>query len=991
MWHKVSPTEPLMPTVTRDRSTRDSRSLPEAWRVEVFRRADLDDPDGARILRELAELGLNSIRTARLGRGFLLSRELDSSDVERVAKHLLADAVLDEARITAPASPPKSRGKHRVLVMRKPGVMDPIAHTLERAIERARLVDRSKLARVRALTFVAWELDGDVAEDELQLVARRLLANEVIEEIFVEREDLHFTLPDSQHSRASVAVPLIRASDAELAQISKRGALSLSTLEMRAVRDHFAALGREPSDCELETIAQTWSEHCKHKTFAGRVEFDGEVIDNLFKRTIQKATFELAKPWCISVFKDNAGIVAFEGEWDVCFKVETHNHPSAIDPFGGAGTGIGGVIRDVLGVGLGAKPIANTDCFFVGPLDLPNERLPKGCMHPRRILRGVVSGVRHYGNCMGIPTVNGGVWTDPKYVGNPLVYAGTVGLIPRWAATKEVHPGDAIVVVGGRTGRDGIHGATFSSIELDESSSEVSSAAVQIGDPITEKRVLDGLLRARDRRLYRALTDCGAGGLSSAVGEMGAECGARVHLDRVPLKYPGLSPAEIWISEAQERMVLAVPPEHVAEVRAIFAAEGVDATEIGVFTDTMRLELLHSGAKVCDLDLHFLHEGTPRPLRKATAPKVSTNEPGVPGVANPNALLLELLAMPNIASKEWIVRQYDHEVQGASVIKSLVGVHANGPGDGAVLQPLAKSKSGIAIACGANPNYGKLDAWAMASAAIDEALRNVVAVGGDPERTAILDNFSWGNCEKPEQLGALVQAARACYATAIAFGTPFISGKDSLNNEFRVGDEVIAIPPTLLISALAHVPDVSNAQTMDLKSAGNRVYAIGMTHGELGGSHYFAALKLEGGRVPRPDLALAPKHLVKLHAALKQGLARAVHDLSEGGLAVAAAEMAFAGGLGLELELAKLPCAELAANHDANATRLFSESCTRFLVEVEERNAASFEKLFAGLDCAAVGRVTKEPRLVIRGVRGQSIVDLELAKLEHAHQGNFQG
>jgi phosphoribosylformylglycinamidine synthase len=765
----------------------------------------------------------------------------------------------------------------------------------------------------------------------------------------------------------------------------------LTLVEMQAVRDHYRAAQRDPTDAELETIAQTWSEHCKHKTFAGVIDYDGERIDNLLKCTIKAATLELAKPWCVSVFHDNAGVIEFEPGWHVCFKVETHNHPSAIDPYGGAGTGVGGVIRDILGVGLGAKPIANTDAFFVGPLDLPQSELPKGCMHPRRILRGVVAGVRDYGNRMGIPTVNGGVWVDPRYVGNPLVYCGTVGLMPADCATKSVEPGDIIVVAGGRTGRDGIHGATFSSVELHDESTVVSSSAVQIGNAITEKRVLDALLRARDRKLFRAVTDCGAGGLSSAVGEMGAECGARVHLERVPLKYPGLSAAEIWISEAQERMVFAVPPEKLAELLAVFAAEDCEAVAIGQFTSTGRLELFHGVESVADLDLDFLHDGTPKWVRLATRPVVSSDDPACPPCSDANAMLLQLLASPNVASKEWIVRQYDHEVQAMGVVKPLCGEREDGPSDAAVLQPLPHSRRGIALSNGANPRYGLLDPWAMASAAIDEALRNAVAVGGDPERTAILDNFSWGNCARPEQLGALVEASRACYATAIAFGTPFISGKDSLNNEFRSGDETIAIPPTLYVSALAALPDVGGAVTMDLKRAGNPVYVVGMTHAELGGSHYFGLRGIEGGRVPRPDLALAPRTLRALHAAMRAGEVRACHDLSEGGLAVAAAESAFAGELGLELDLERVPRGGWDERHDADAVRLFSESCTRFLVEVDAECAASFEARFVDLDCACTGRVASHGRLVIRGSRGQAVVDQPLSALRAAHQGGFGG
>jgi phosphoribosylformylglycinamidine synthase len=592
---------------------------------------------------------------------------------------------------------------------------------------------------------------------------------------------------------------------------------------------------------------------------------------------------------------------------------------------------------------------------------------------------------------MGIPTVNGGVWFHPAYVGNPLVYAGTVGLMPHSATTKSVEPGDLIVLVGGRTGRDGIHGATFSSLELDEHSETASSTAVQIGDAIAEKRVLDALLEARDRGLYRAITDCGAGGLSSAVGEMGAECGAEVDLERVPLKYPGLAPEEIWISEAQERMVLAVPPDKLAACIAAFEAEDAEISCIGRFTSDARLTIRWKGERMADLDMRFLHEGTPRPVRKATYTPPRATDPGCPASRDHARTLLDLLAAPDIASKEWIVRQYDHEVQGMSVLKPFVGARMDGPGDAAVLKPLATSAKGIAIACGASPRYGLLDPAAMAEAVIDEALRNAVAVGGDPDRTAILDNFSWGNCANPELLGALVLAARACRRAALAYGTPFISGKDSLNNEYRAGERTISIPPTLLVSALSIVPDVARSVSMDVKRAGSRVYIVGETKAELGGSHYLEHVGVVGGRVPRPDLALAPRIFRAMHAAIGDGLVLACHDLSEGGLAVAAAEMAFAGDLGLELSLERMPTETWSASHDPDSTRLYSQSCSRFLVEVAEGSATEFEKRLAPFPSAPIGKVTSSRKLSIRGARGQALIALDIEDLRRAHRGNLQG
>ena len=964
-----------------------SPAPPQAGRVEVFRRPTVDDPEGTHALAAAQALGLSSISDLRLGRGYLLPPEFDETQVLRTVRELLADPVLDVARITAPGEMPAREGAAFVLVARKPGVTDPVSQTLERALHTAGIAPVTE-EDLLVTTFQAWEMQTRPAEEHLSQLSKRVLANVVIDAVSIDDETLYYGRPAEAEGHGVVDVPLLKLDEAALVQLSNEGLLSLDAAEMLTIQEHFADQGREPTSCELETLAQTWSEHCQHKTFRGLIEMDGEVIDNLLKSTIAKATYELDKPWCISVFHDNAGIVEFDhvdGEtWDLSMKVETHNHPSAIDPYGGAGTGIGGVVRDILGVGMGAKPIANLDAFFVGPPDLAPDQVPRGSMHPSRILRGVVAGVRDYGNRMGIPTVAGGVWFHEGYTANPLVYAGTVGLMPRWAATKEVRPGDVIVTVGGRTGRDGIHGATFSSVELHEDSETQSAGAVQIGDPITEKKVLDGLLAARDARLFRGLTDCGAGGLSSAVGEMGAECGAEVDLDLVPLKYPGLSPEEIWISEAQERMVLSVPPEDLKACIKIFDAEGATATAIGHFTDTGRLVLRYGGVVHADINMNFLHEGNPRQTRKATwsAPDLPT--PAVPVLDDPGATLLELLKRPTLANKEWIIRQFDHEVQGQRVIGPTSGVRNDGPSDGVVLHPVPGSKKGAAIGLGANARYGRLDPRAMAETCIDEALRNVVAAGGDPTHTSLLDNFSWGNCNKPDRLGSLVHAAKGCYASAMALGTPFISGKDSLNNEYRVGDETIAIPPTLLISALSIVPDVTKAVTMDLKKAGNILMLVGETKNQLGGSELHALLGMDGGEVPRPDLRTSPDLFACLHAAMQASLVRTCHDLSEGGLGVALAESAMAGDLGATIQLSYAK--------DLNRTSaLFSESTTRFLVEVAPHQVAPFQEALGSHPVTRLGEVQAASRLQISDMNGDSLVDLSIDSIRDAFNGSFQG
>ncbi|MBD3184678.1 phosphoribosylformylglycinamidine synthase subunit PurL [Candidatus Poribacteria bacterium] len=791
-------------------------------------------------------------------------------------------------------------------------------------------------------------------------------------------------------------VNILDADYAQLQKISNDGLLSLNLAEMQTIKKYFADIGRNPTDVELETLAQTWSEHCVHKTFKGLVEYKEynrqeeriEIIDNLLKTYLMKATQEIDKDWCLSVFADNAGVIVFDDDYGIAFKVETHNHPSAIEPYGGSETGIGGVIRDTLGVGLGAKPILNTDVFCFGPHDLPYEKLPKGTLHPRRVFKGVVAGVRDYGNRMGIPTANGAILFDKRYVGNPLVYCGNVGLIPRDKVKKRVKPGDLIVMIGGRVGRDGIHGATFASIELAEDSEETSSGAVQIGNAITEKRMVDTLLQARDRNLYDAITDCGAGGLSSAVGEMGEKTGAKVHLERVPLKYAGLAPWEIWLSEAQERMVLSVPSEKIDDLLEVFENEDVEATIIGEFTDNKRLHILYDGVTVADMKMEFVHDGLPNITKKAVWHKSQYKEPDFDDPDDLTKYLKDILASPNVASKEWVIRQYDHEVQGGSVLKPLQGVENDGPGDACITRPLLHSKRGVVISNGINPKYGDIDTYHMAASAIDEALRNAVAVGGRLEHTAILDNFSWGNPDKPDRMADLVRAIKACYDTAVAYETPFISGKDSLYNEFSNSStgETISIPPTLLISAISVIPDISKAISMDAKTPGDAIYIIGKTYNEMGGSHYYHVRGYIGNSVPVVRPKRGKDTMTRLSDAISLGLVKACHDCSEGGIGVATAEMAFAGGYGMKLNLSHVP-----VSHDftRNDIILFSESNSRFIVEISPEKCGEFEKSMQGTVFAHIGQVTDNKKFEIHNGEDM-VISSNIESLKEVWQKTFK-
>ncbi|MBT6153182.1 MAG: phosphoribosylformylglycinamidine synthase subunit PurL [Planctomycetaceae bacterium] len=991
------------------------------WEVEIRPKENLVDREATRILAESRALGADSLQSVQTARSFLIETDAGQADIERAADGLLADLVVENYSIheltAESASKSETNGSRLINVLLQPGVTDNVANSARVALQEL------GISTDAVATCRKYWVNSDTTADDVDRVANKALANDAIEQILYGPLALDSIALGNDYDFDLLTVAIRTMDDGELTVLSRDGQLYLNLTEMQTIKQHFVELDRDPTDAELETVAQTWSEHCSHKTLAGRIRYrDGEQersFENMLKETIFEATMEIRRrlgddDWCISVFKDNAGIVKFNDEQAVCIKVETHNHPSALEPYGGANTGIGGVIRDPLGTGLGARPVCNTDVFCFAPPETPYDSLPPGTLHPKVVAKAVVAGVRDYGNRMGIPTVNGAVYFDERYLGNPLVYCGNVAMIPVDKCEKNQQPGDLIVAIGGRTGRDGIHGATFSSSELTEESETLSGGAVQIGNAITEKMVADVLLAARDRGLYSSITDCGAGGFSSAVGEMGEEMGAEVWLDRCPLKYSGLSYTEIWISEAQERMVLAVPPANWDELHALCEAEGVEATIIGEFQQTGRLVLKYGDSKVADLSMQFLHDGRPPVIREAiyepvpatplSAASGGSKPPGTsessPASSNQPVHtggsprfdddIKRILASLNVCSKEWIIRQYDHEVQSGSVVKPLVGVQNDGPSDAAVIRPELNSTRGLAVACGMNPRYGDFDPYWMAASAIDEAVRNCVAVGADPDQIAILDNFCWGNTDRPEVLGSLVRASLACYDVAVAFGTPFVSGKDSLNNEFSYDDadgqrQTVAIPPSLLITALGQLDDVARAVTMDLKEPGNAVYLVGTTHDEMGGSHYALVNDLEGGEVPRVDLDAAPAVFRAVHSWINRGLIRSCHDLSEGGLAIAAAEMAFAGGLGLELDLG------VATQNPDDIALLFSESNTRFLVEVVAEKQADFEASLPSTDdgqfpVTKLGTVTENGQLQIIGTTGETIVDADINELKAVWQ-----
>ncbi len=985
-------------------------SVTAVHRIEVRAKPNMPDPIGEQAMHDARSRGLDPLPTHIDGAMvYLIAGSLDDARIQRIADELLTDPVTQYAVVGVSPQPDAST----VEVHPLPGVMDPDAAPIALAVDAMLGID------VQVTTGRRYDMQGIDQRHAVEL-AERCLANRVIQQITT--EPYHpTTLPAGEpHELRVIDVPIRDMTEQELLTFSREAHLFLSLGEMRAIQDEYKRLGREPREIELETLAQTWSEHCVHKTLKSKVTYrdssdamlpnldarpghtynaDGSIhIDNLLKSTVAAATHELMHDgvdWCLSVFVDNAGVVAFDDEHAVCFKVETHNHPSAIEPYGGAATGIGGCIRDIIGTGLAAKPIANTDVFCVAHPTSFHDDLPAGCLHPRRILTQVVAGVRDYGNRMGIPTVNGAVWFDDRYVGNPLVYCGCVGVMPRNMVTGDPQCGDHIIALGGRTGRDGIHGATFSSAELTDTHADEFSHAVQIGNPVEEKKVLDAILDARDHQagcLYRAITDCGAGGFSSAVGEMGEKLGATVQLDRAPLKYDGLTATEIWISEAQERMVLAVPAENIQSLAALCATHNVEMCDLGTFgTDSRELILRYNDTEVGRLSMDFMHNGVPDTTREAVwdpAEHVSFSPAGRGSKSSERPAtsdaLLQLLAHPNIASKHWIIRQYDHEVQGATMVKPLVGAQGIGPSDAAVMTPVAGSTRGIAIANGLATNLAS-DPYVMTLAAIDECVRNLVCVGADPDRIAILDNFCWPGCDDPHVMGGLVRAAEACYDGAKAYRTPFISGKDSLNNQFTTeSGETIRIPPTMLISGMGIVHDVTQCVTMDAKRAGNLLALLGPTQPWLCGSHYQS---LFGGGEddpirPHVDLDFGPKAARCVHALIRAGLAKSAHDGSDGGLLVGAAEMCIAGGLGVDL--AGL-AAYITANPDLNIARAcFGECASAYFLEIAESDIADVERIIRdcglGADAfAPIGTFIAEPRM-----RAGDLLDVSVDELRTA-------
>ncbi|MCE8424656.1 MAG: phosphoribosylformylglycinamidine synthase subunit PurL [Candidatus Methanoperedens sp.] len=948
-------------------------------RIEVGFKNGMRDAHGQSIRNRITEdlhINVGTVRTIEV---YTFDADLSQEEVSLLGSELFADPIIQ----VFSDKPLANDFSWLIEVGYKPGVTDNAGTTAKKASEEILKYTLNGVYFSRQ-----YLIKENINKEDAEKIAGGMLANGLIERW----EIININNWDREKG-VQMPLPVVRGKhdpgvskinldigDQELKELSKLRLLALNIDEMRTIRTHFSMPDvkkeREnyglssPTDVEIEVLAQTWSEHCKHKIFNSHIKYSDEngsqSINSLFDTFIRRSTREINKPWLISVFTDNAGVIKFNNDYNLVMKVETHNTPSALDPYGGAITGIVGVNRDPMGTGMGARLIFNTDVFcFASPFY--DKELPPRLLHPKRIFEGVRRGVEHGGNKSGIPTVNGCIVFDERYLGKPLVYCGTGGIMPsiingKPSHLKEIRSGHLIVMTGGRIGKDGIHGATFSSLQLDEDS---PVTAVQIGDPITQKKMLDFLIEARDLGLYDSITDNGAGGLSSSVGEMAQLTGGcLIELEKCPLKYPGLDPWEILLSESQERMTLAVSPEKADEFLALAGKRDVEASVIGTFTDSGKFHAKYNGRTVAYLDMDFMHRGVPQ-MRLNARWAIQKFEEPVPGEVDLTGTLKTLLSRLNICSKEYVIRQYDHEVQAGSVVKPLT---RDGPSDAAVIRPLLDSMEGVVVANGICPRYGDIDTYHMTACAIDEAVRNHIAVGGSFDHLAGLDNFCWCDPVKSEKtpdgefkLGQLVRANMALYDYTKAYGVPCISGKDSMKNDYQIGGRKISIPPTVLFSTIGKIDDVRKAVTMDAKKSDDRVYVLGITKDELGGSEYFASLGYVGNKVPRVKALSAKRMYASLDKAIRSGSVASCHDCSDGGLGVALAESAFSGDLGMTIHLTEVPV----ENVSLADTILFSESQSRFVVTVAPEKVRNFEYIMKGNVFADVGVVTAHQNFTI--------------------------
>ncbi len=995
-----------------------AKSLAHVWRIEV-RSTVLDMR--AQVRKHLLEKLFPQIDSIEIFDVYTCTGDLTTVQIQQIAE-ILANPVTHTYSISTLTdknmvqSAPFSWAFETGFL---PGVTDNIGNTVkEMAADLLKLTDIENLhVYTSQVTLISGIIDLPVTSQILLKLHNPLIQRAHVKSYdqYISETGMDFVVPEVKLTEnTDVSEINLHISDSELEQLGKRGItnadgtrrgpLALDLVYLKTIRQYFDKHGRTPTDIELESLAQTWSEHCKHTIFADPID---DKPDGLFNSYIKKATEEIrlqkgADDFCVSVFTDNSGAIVFDDNYIVTDKVETHNSPSALDPFGGSITGIVGVNRDAIGFGLGAKPIINRYGFCFAPPDdhtqlYRDAQKIQPLLTSGQIIEGIIAGVNSGGNCSGIPTTQGFMYFEKRYRGKPLVFVGTVGLQPRSKSTnlieKKARPGDFIVMAGGRVGLDGIHGATFSSEALTSGS---PATAVQIGDPITQKKLSDVLVKeARDQGLYHSITDNGAGGLSCSVAEMARESGGcEVDLEKVILKYPGLSPWQIWISESQERMTLAVPAEKWPVLQELLISRGVEACVIGTFTDSGHCVVKNHGKVVMDIAMEFLHHGLPKRQLHTNYPATAQSEPQIPDQKDLTDTFLALINRLNIGSIESVSMQYDHEVQGGSVIKPLVGKGRINT-DATVVRPVLDSAKGVVLSHGLYPSYSDIDTYAMAAASIDTAVRNAVVAGAKLSKIALLDNFCWCSSTDPERLGQLKRAVEACYDISVVYGTPFISGKDSMFNDFKgydaQGNPVkISIPPTLLISAISIIDDVVETVTPDFKIPGDYIYILGETYDELGASEYYswwnetAGSKDLGMHVPKVNPQINTRIYTMYYQCVKRGLISSAQSLHRGGLAAALAKSGIAGQYGADISLSKLP-----GSVGRSDGVLFSESQGRILVAIAPQNQTEFEEMIKDIPFGLLGRVREDAQIHIFDQKNKQIVDTSVKAATRVYKANF--
>jgi len=922
------------------------------------------DPKGKALLAEIKRtLNIHPIKKIQTAKVYRLEN-IKKEDLKNFAQTALFEEIDQTVTYNKPIFP---KSAEVVEVAYKPGVMNPEVASILKVAEDLKI-------KIEACDS-SWEYAffGPVTKSQISQIVKRLLVNDTVETLVKKPPK---TLKVGGVAQQVKIIQIRKLNDKQLADLS-RDKLFLNLQEMKVIQNYFTKIKRDPTDCELETLALTWSEHCGHKTFRAKLTIDGKQKKSFISRI--KKTAENNSKLIVSAFDDNSGVIDFYDGWAISGKVETHNSPSAIEPYGGAMTGSGGVFRDILGTGQGAKPVISTDIFCFAPPDLQPKDLPPGCLPPEYLLRKVVYGVRDYGNRVGIPTNNGSIHFHPDFRAKPTVAVGSFGLIEKSKAKKgKPKSGNLILTLGGATGRDGIHGATFASGEMTERTFNVSGSAVQIGNAIEEKRLIDAILILKEDNLIIAITDCGAGGYASAIGEMAKETGAEVYLEKVLLKYKNLAPWEIFLSESQERMVIAVAPKNLKKVQKICAIYNVPNDVIGKFTNDKKLKIFYKKQSVCSLSMDFLHNGLPQ--RQMVGKSRIKNQESrikksrVKSRSNIEVIWQKIMAHGNVCSKEPIVRMYDHNVQGTAALHPFSGQNFDGPNDGAVIRPLLDKPYGLVVTHGLNPQLNNIDSYWGSVWAILEAVANYVAIGGDLKDAALVDNFIWPFPDE-ESLADLDKSVDACQDMANLLKMPFVSGKDSLSSTYRFPDgKVLKIPPVLLISVFGRIPDVKKTTSADFKKIGSTIVFVGKSDFKnLGGSVYFNITKSKNANIPEPDLKSVAKVFSSITNGIKSGKIISCHDISEGGMAATLAEMCFGGNYGAEISIKDFKSA------DENI--LFCETPGMFLVEVE--NAKIAKKLFAKVPYTILGKTVKSDTII---VKGSKIIKVSVNKLKESWQ-----